>query len=253
MDSIRDRFGKGLKKRFGKAAKKDLVKAAGAVVESVWEADDIDREAMKDLTTPTSDFWTRGPGKIFAEGKERVWDIMMATKKQVEPLMEDLKPKMLAVKKENAKQLGQLVAQRMADPKRQEAQKQAQEIFNDLSGAYQQITGVLMKTHQKAKQASEEQMRKMESKKEEFKARIEEASNKLKAGAAKKMGKMKRKFEKLMAEGQKQYAENAPAMMEAFAKGQKEAGPARQTNLREELEVIAEAEEDSEEENWNWD
>jgi len=57
----------------------------------------------------------------------------------------------------------------------------------------------------------------------------------------------------MMMEGQKAYAENAPAMMEAFAKGQKEAGPVKSTNLANELEVIAEAEEAEEEENWDWD
>jgi len=194
MASIRERFGQGLKKRFGKAATKDLVKAAGAVVESVWEADDIDREAMKDLTTPSSEFWRRGPGKIFKQGHKEVMGIWRDTKKQVEPLMEELKPKMLEAKKETAKQFGSLYVQRMADPKRAEAMKQATEIFNDLAGAYQQITGVLMKTHQKAKEASEEQMAKMDSKKEEFKQRIMVASNKLKQNAAMKMGKMKNKF-----------------------------------------------------------
>jgi len=56
--------------------KKDLVKSAGDLMESVWASDDIDNQAMKDLTTPNSDFWKSGAGKVMIEGHKEIMDII---------------------------------------------------------------------------------------------------------------------------------------------------------------------------------
>jgi len=137
----------------GKKSFKDAVKDLTAATN---EYDQIDRDTWNSVSNPDSEFWQQGAGKIWVTGHQKVMGIIKRTKKQVEPLMEQLKPKMKEVKKADSEALGRTVAERQSDPKRQEAQKQAMEIFEDLKGAYHQVTRVVMETQAKAQAAGQQ-------------------------------------------------------------------------------------------------
>merc|ERR1712083_1226758 len=114
--------------------------------------------------------------------------IIKRTKKEVKPLMEQLKPKMKEVKKADSKALGRTVAERQSDPKRQEAQKQAMEIFEDLKGAYHQVTRAVMETQMKARRAGMGKQMELMREGGEYSRKIDNAGKNLARAAQQKMG-----------------------------------------------------------------